>query len=49
MSYSNFIQTIISQKLRIVPLLDLNEKKILLITGDPNSVNSEIICKTLKN
>tara|TARA_Y100001958_G_C21202853_1_gene529259 strand:+ start:577 stop:1536 length:960 start_codon:yes stop_codon:yes gene_type:complete len=24
------------------------KKKILLITGDPNSINSEIICKTLK-
>ncbi len=25
------------------------KKKILLITGDPNSINSEIICKALKN
>ena len=29
--------------------MSINEKKIILISGDPNSINSEIIYKSYKN
>ena len=29
-------------------LLSLNEKKIIIVAGDPNSINTEIIYKTWK-
>ena len=36
-------------KLKNSTLLNTNEKKIIILSSDPNSINSEIIFKTWKN
>ena len=35
-------------KLRNNTLIEFYSKKIILVTGDPNSINSEIIYKSLR-
>ena len=48
MNYLIYIQKVILSKLKNKSfLLNINEKKIIIL-GDPNSINSEIIYKSWK-
>ena len=49
MNFLIFILIAIYRKLKIQVQLYTNEKKILVLSGDPNSINSEIIYKSWKN
>ena len=48
MNCSIYILKVICLNLKIQALLNTNEKKIIIIAGDPNSINSEIIYKSWK-